>query len=234
MNGRPLALQWLADSVPAMLETWYLGSEHGPATADVLFGDYNPGGHLPAGFPRVTGQVPLTYDRRPTGRPPSDTGAYRMQYVDVHWTPLFPFGHGLSYTRFAHRDLRLLPRRARTGDSVIVEVEVANEGSRGGDAVVQLYVRDDVASVARPVRMLRGFERVSLGPGARRTVRFALRPEHLALYDIDLRRVVEPGTFTIYVGDSSVGGLEAKLEIVGDTMVVEEERRGSRLGTRRP
>ena len=221
MSGRPLALQSLAAGVPALLEAWDLGSEHGHAVADVLFGDHDPGGRLPATFPRVTGQVPLTYDHRPTGRPPADTGAYTTQYVDVPWTPLFPFGHGLSYTTFRYEELRVTAR-GRTGDTVAVQVRVTNEGSRAGETVVQLYLRDDAASVARPVRMLRGFERVGLGAGERRQVRFELRPEHFALYDRGMRRVVEPGTFTVYVGASSAAGLQARLELSGDTLLLAE------------
>jgi beta-glucosidase len=222
MNGRPLALQWLADNVPAILETWFLGVEHGTAVADVLFGDYSPGGHLPVTFPRVTGQVPLVYYHHPTGRPPSERSSYSSPYVDVHWTPLFPFGHGLSYTTFTHGPPRLSAARIRASDTVVVEVGVANDGDREGDTVVQLYLRDDAASVSRPVRMLRGFARVTLRPGERRTVRFVLRPEHLALHDLRMRKVVEPGTFTVIAGLSSTEGTQARFEVVGDTLVLSD------------
>ena len=220
MNGRPLALQWLADSVPAVLETWFLGVEHGNATADVLFGDYSPAGRLPATFPRVTGQVPLYHGHRPTGRPPAEDQRYTSKYLDVPWTPLWPFGHGLSYTEFAYVNLQLSADSARAADSIVVTVDVTNTGVRAGDEVVQLYVRDDAASVARPVRALKGFRRVTLRAGERETVKFTLRPDDLALYDRAMRKVVEPGTFTIYVGGSCEGGLDARLRVVGDTLVI--------------
>ena len=126
LNGRPLALQWLADSVPAILETWFLGVEHGTAMADVLFGEYNPSGRLPVSFPRVTGQVPIYYSHKPTGRPPAEDDHYTSKYIDVPWTPLWTFGHGLSYTRFKYSNLRLSADTLRAGDSVMVSVSVRN------------------------------------------------------------------------------------------------------------
>jgi beta-glucosidase len=203
MNGRPLAVQWLHDNVPAILETWFLGTEMGTATADVLFGDYNPGGKLPVTFPRVTGQVPIYYAHKRTGRPPDERNKYTSKYLDVPWTPLYPFGHGLSYTTFSYGPPRPSASTMRRGDTLRVEVEVTNTGRLAGDEVVQLYVQDEVASVTRPVRELRGFERVRLQPGERRTVRFALDVHDLAFLDIALRRVAEPGTFLVHVGTSS-------------------------------
>ena len=185
MNGRPLAIPWLADSVSAILETWYLGVEHGPAVADVLFGDHNPSGKLPVSFPRATGQVPIYYDRKPTGRPPVASERYTSKYLDVHWTPQWPFGHGLSYTQFAYDSLRLSADSLRMGDSLAVTVSVRNTGDRPGDEIVQLYVRDDAASVTRPLRALKGFARISLQPGEARDVRLMLRPADLSLYDLD-------------------------------------------------
>jgi beta-glucosidase len=220
MNGRPLALQWLADSAPAIVETWFLGVEHGNATADVLFGDYSPAGRLPVTFPRVTGQVPIYYGHRPTGRPPAEKEHYTSKYIDAPWTPLWPFGYGLSYTTFAYANLQLSVDSARAADSILVTVDVTNTGSRGGDEVVQLYVRDEAASVARPVRALKGIRRAALRPGESQEVRFTLRPDDLALYDLTMRKVVEPGTFTVFVGGSSTGGLEGKFRIVGDTLVI--------------
>jgi beta-glucosidase len=220
MNGRPLALQWLADSVPAVLETWFLGVEHGNAAADVLFGDYSPAGRLPITFPRVTGQVPIYYGHRPTGRPPAEDEQYTSKYIDVPWTPLWPFGYGLSYTSFAYVNLQLSADSARAADSIVVTVDVTNTGPRAGDEVVQLYVRDDAASVARPVRALKGFRRVTLRAGERQKVRLTLRPDDLALYDRTMRKVVEPGTFTVFVGGSSEGGLEGHFRVFGDTLVI--------------
>ncbi|MFW6205970.1 MAG: glycoside hydrolase family 3 C-terminal domain-containing protein, partial [Gemmatimonadota bacterium] len=203
MNGRPLAIPWLAEHAPAILEAWYLGVEMGPAVADVLFGDHNPPGKLPVTFPRTTGQVPIYYAHRNTGRPPSAENRYTSQYIDVHWTPLFPFGHGLSYTTFAYGAPRLSRSVVEPGDSVEVAVDVTNTGDRAGAEVVQLYVRDDVASVTRPVMELRRFRKVHLEPGATRTVRFTLGPGDLAFYDLEMQRVLEPGTFTVFVGGSS-------------------------------
>jgi beta-glucosidase len=220
MNGRPLAIPWVADSVPAIVETWFLGVEHGHAVADVLFGDHNPAGRLPVSLPRVTGQVPIYYTRKPTGRPPVATEKYTSKYLDVHWTPQWAFGHGLSYTTFAYADLRLSADSIRAADSLAVTVSVRNGGARAGDEVVQLYLRDDAASVTRPLRLLKGFARVSLGPGEARDVRLTLRPEDLSLYDLTMRRVVEPGAFTVYVGGSSEDGLEGRFRVVGDTVVL--------------
>lgn len=220
MNGRPLSIPWLADNVPAILETWYLGVQTGPAVADILFGDANPGGKLPISFPRNVGQVPVYYNHKNTGRPPNERERYTSKYLDVPWTPLYAFGHGLSYTTFAYGAPTVSPGDMRARDSVIVRVDVANSGGRAGDEVVQLYVRDDVASVARPVKMLRGFERVTLRPGERRTVSFTLRADDLAFYDVAMRRVVEPGTFTVYVGGSSTDTRETRFRVVGDTTVV--------------
>ena len=218
LNGRPLAIQWLADSVPAILETWFLGVEHGSATADVLFGDYNPSGHIPVSFPRVTGQVPIYYSHKPTGRPPAESEHFTSKYIDVPWTPLWAFGHGLSYTRFEYGNLRLSPGTLSAGDSVVVSIDVTNSGGRPGDDVVQLYLRDDAASVTRPVRSLKGFHRLTLQPGERQTVTFKLRPDDLSLYDLTMRKVVEPGSFTVFVGGNSTGGVEGRFEVTGDTL----------------
>jgi beta-glucosidase len=211
-NGRPLSVSWLAENVPAILETWYLGVQMGPAVADVLFGDYNPGGKLPVTVPRNVGQVPIYYNHRNTGRPPAED-RFTSKYIDVPWTPLYVFGHGLSYTTFAYGDLRLGAQTIARTESITATVTVTNTGSRAGDEVVQLYIRDDVATVARPVKELRGFRRVTLRPGEARTLTFTLRPDDLAFHDLDMRRIVEPGTFTVFAGGSSEGGLEAKFQV---------------------
>ncbi|MEP6731666.1 MAG: glycoside hydrolase family 3 N-terminal domain-containing protein [bacterium] len=202
MNGRPLALQWLNDHVPAIVETWFLGVEHGNATADVLFGDYNPGGKLPATFPRVTGQIPIYYNHRNTGRPPSGE-KYTSKYIDEPWTPLYPFGHGLSYTTFRYGTPSISAPAMRAGDSLRVEVDVTNVGAVAGDEVVQLYLRDDVGSITRPVQELRGFRRVHLNAGEARRVAFTIDVRDLAFHDAKLMRVAEPGSFTVFVGGSS-------------------------------
>lgn len=223
MNGHPLSTPWLADSAGALVESWFLGVEHGHAVADVLFGDHNPAGRLAITVPRAVGQVPIYYAHANTGRPADAANHYTSKYVDLPWTPLYPFGHGRSYTTFAYRALRpsaATVRFAGPRDSLGVSVEVTNAGARAGDEVVQLYVRDDAASVVRPVRELKGFRRVSLGPGETQTVRFVLRAEDLAFYGLDMRRVVEPGAFTLWAGGSSEATLSAKFAVVGDTLVV--------------
>ncbi len=212
MNGRPLALQWLHDHVPAIVETWFLGVEHGPATAEVLFGDYNPGGKLTASFPRVTGQVPIYYNHRNTGRPPGPD-KFTSKYIDVPWTPLYPFGHGLSYTTFRYGTPRLSATTMRPGDSIRVEVDVENTGQVAGDEVVQLYLRHEVGSVTRPVQELRGFDRVRLTPGEMRRIAFTIDVQDLAFHDATLARMAEPGRFTVFVGGSSADTKQVRFRL---------------------
>jgi beta-glucosidase len=220
MNGRPLAIPVLAREAPAVVESWFLGNQHGNAVADVLFGDYNPGGKLPVTFPRATGQIPIHYNHRNTGRPADSANSYTSKYLDLPWTPLFPFGYGLSYTTFQYTNLRLSPQKIRAGDSLEVAVDLRNTGDRAGDEVVQVYVRDDVASVAEPVRALKAFRRVRLGPGETRAISFKLGLDSFALYDKQMRRVVEPGTFTVYVGADSNTQLSSRFEFTGDRLVL--------------
>ena len=214
-NGRPLTIGWVADNVPAILEAWLPGTEGGNAIADVLFGDVNPGAKLPVTFPRVVGQVPLYYNHLNTGRPPEADNRYTSKYLDVPSEPLFAFGHGLSYTRFQLSNLKLSRRDIPRDGRLAVSVDVQNIGDRPGDEIVQLYIRDLVASVVRPVKELAGFERVSLQAGETKTVRFELGPERLGLYNRQLQFVVEPGEFRVTVGTSSTGGLEDRFEVVG-------------------
>ena len=214
MNGRPLTIPWAAEHVPAIVESWFLGVETGPALAAVLFGDVSPSGKLPATFPRAVGQIPLYYNHKNTGRP-TGPEKYTSKYTDLPVTPLFPFGHGLSYTTFGYSDLRLSTPRIAPAGTLRASVTVTNSGSREGAEVVQLYVHDEVASVTRPVRALAGFRRVSLKPGEARTVDFQLTPKELGLYNKDMKFVVEPGKFRVFVGGSSVGGLEAEFEVGG-------------------
>ena len=212
MNGRPLILEWAAEHVPAIVETWFLGVEAGHATAEVLFGEVNPSGRLPVTFPRALGQIPLYYNHRNTGRPADSSNKYTSKYIDVPVTPRYPFGFGLSYTTFAYSDLKLSSARARTTDTVTATVTVANTGNREGTEVVQLYVRDEVASVGRPVRELKGFQRVTLKPGESRAVSLRVAVRDLAFYGLDMKPVVEPGTFRVYVGPNSAEGLDARFE----------------------
>jgi beta-glucosidase len=216
MNGRPLTINWIAENTQAILETWFAGTQAGNAIADVLFGDVNPGGKLPLTFPRTVGQEPLYYNHMNTGRPPDANNNYTSKYLDVSWTPLFPFGYGLSYTQFHLSNLRLSTQRIRLDGRLSVSVDVENTGRRAGDEVVQLYVRDTVASVTRPVKELKGFQRVTLQPGEKRTLEFVLAPEQLGFYNREMRFVVEPGEFKVMLGTSSADEheLAASFEVV--------------------
>jgi beta-glucosidase len=203
MNGRPLALARLAERAPALLETWFLGVEAGPAIADVLFGAVNPSGKLPVSFPRVTGQVPVYYNHKQTGRPADAMVRWSSKYIDTDIGPLFAFGHGLSYTRFSYSDLEVTPVRPARGDAVVVSLTVKNIGERAGAEVVQLYVRDPVASATRPVMELKRFARVDLAPGNEARVRWKLPVTELAVRGEDGRLRVEPGEIQVMVGSSS-------------------------------
>lgn len=212
-NGRPLAIPWLADNVPALLETWFLGVQGGPALADVLFGNYNPSGKLPVTFPRTVGQVPIYYNHKNTGRPPLESDQYTSKYLDVPWTPQYVFGHGLSYTSFSYSAPRLSRTTLRTSDSLVVEVTLTNTGPRAGIEIVQLYLRDDVGSFTRPVRALRGFRKIELPPGGSTTVSFVLTAADFSVLDAQLKPVVEPGSFTVFVGGSSATTNRASFRI---------------------
>jgi beta-glucosidase len=204
LNGRPLSVNYLAANSPALIEGWYLGQETGNALADVLFGAVNPGGKLPVSFARSVGQLPVHYNRKPTSR---------RGYLFDSSAPLYPFGYGLSYTTFDVSAPRLARNSVRVGETAKVSVDVANTGQLAGDEVVQLYVRDDEASVTRPLIELKRFQRVTLQPGERRTVTFELKPDDLALWNMEMKRVVEPGTFTILAGPNSADLKSAKLTV---------------------
>jgi beta-glucosidase len=214
MNGRPLTISWITEHAPAILETWFAGTQAGHAIADVLFGDVNPGGKLAVTWPRAVGQIPIYYNHKNTGRPFDSKDKYTSKYLDLPVTPLYPFGHGLSYTRFTLTNLQLSTRTLRTDGTVTVSIELHNVGNRAGDEVVQLYLRNVVASATRPVQELKGFERIALRAGEKRRIEFLLTPEHLAFYNREMRFVVEPGTFRVTVGASSTDGLEASFEVV--------------------
>ncbi|MET1162377.1 MAG: glycoside hydrolase family 3 N-terminal domain-containing protein [Pseudoxanthomonas sp.] len=215
-NGRPLSISALQEKVPAIVEAWFPGIEAGPALADVLFGDYNPAGRLPITFPRNVGQVPIYYAHKNTGRPPREEERYSSKYLDVSWKPLYAFGHGLSYTTFRYDALRLSQKKIQADGTLQAEVTVTNTGKRAGDEVVQLYLRDDVASVTRPVKQLRGFRRVHLLAGQSQTLTFTLTANDLSFYDADMKRIVEPGTFTVFAGGNSVDNLEQKFEVTAN------------------
>lgn len=201
MNGRPLSIGWDAKHVTAILETWFLGTESGNAIADVLFGDYNPSGKLPVTFPRTVGQVPMYYNHKNSGRPASATH-FSSKYTDLPWTPLYPFGYGLSYTTFAFSDLTVTADAA-TPDQFSVSVKVTNTGTLRGAEIAQLYISQKCASVTRPVKQLEGFQRVELAPGESKLVTFTLTPFDLSFYNLEMRRVVEAGDLVIMVGDNS-------------------------------
>ena len=213
VNGRPLSIGWIVDNVPAILESWMGGSQSGNAIADTLFGDVNPGAKLPVSFPRTVGQIPIYYNHLNTGRPPDPSNRYNSKYSDIPSTPLFPFGYGLSYTTFKISNLQLSAPQINVNGKLTVSVEVENMGRRAGDEVVQLYIRDPVASMARPVKELKGFQRVSLQPGAKKRVEFVLASEQLGFWNPELRYVVEPGEFRVMVGANSVDVLDAKFEV---------------------
>ncbi|ACT12590.1 MULTISPECIES: beta-glucosidase BglX [Pectobacterium] len=202
MNGRPLALVREDQQADALLETWFSGTEGGNAIADVLFGDYNPSGKLPMSFPRSVGQIPIYYNHLPSGRPytPENPGKYTSHYYDEANGPLYPFGYGLSYTTFSVSDVRLSSQTMKRNGTINASVTVKNTGSRAGETVVQLYVHDVVASISRPVKELRGFEKVMLQPGESRTVTFTLDQEALKFYNARMQQVVEPGKFDVMIG----------------------------------
>jgi len=204
INGRPLSINYVAAHVPAILEGWYLGQEGGTALARVLFGDVNPGGKLPISFPRSVGQLPDYYNHKPSRN---------RSYAFTSRQPLFPFGHGLSYTTFRLDQLRVEPASIPPGGNVKVSVAVTNTGDREGDEVPQLYIHQKVSSVARPVLALKGFQRVHLKPGESRNVEFTLTPDDLAIYGAGMEKVVEPGRFEIFVGTSSVTTLAGQVEV---------------------
>ena len=205
IGGGPLAINYVAENVPAVLEGFYLGEETGTAAADVLFGDYNPAGKLAVSFPRSVGQLPVYYNRKPSSK---------RGYLFTTIEPLYPFGHGLSYTTFAYKNLRLTQRRIARDGTTEVSADVTNTGARAGDEIVQLYIRDRVSSVTRPIKELKDFARVSLRPGETKTVRFRITPDKLAFFDQEMRRVVEPGMFDIMVGKSSIDVATTELEVV--------------------
>jgi len=206
MNGRPLAIPWADEHLPAILETWQLGTQSGHAIAEVLFGDYNPSGKLPMTFPRNVGQVPIYYNHFRTGRPAVAEDVFWSHYIDEANTPLYPFGYGLSYTTFAYANLSV---EGIAGRSIKVSIEVANQGNRSGEEVVQLYICDQVATVARPVKELKGFEKVELAPGEMKVVVFILTEKELGFFNNEGMFVVEPGAFTIMVGTNSRDVLSA-------------------------
>lgn len=212
MSGRPLDLSWEDEHLPAILQVWHLGSQSGHAIAQVLYGDYNPSGKLPMSFPRNVGQLPLYYNQKSTGRPfnPGDDIVFWSHYSDVPNDALYPFGHGLSYTSFSYSDLRA---EVLENQQVKIKVNLKNTGSREGEEVVQLYLHDHFSSLTRPVRELKGFQKISLQPGEVKSLEFLLRKEELGFFDGEGNLQVEPGEFTVMIGGSSKAELALKFEI---------------------
>ena len=204
-HGRPNSIPYIAEHVPAILDGWYLGQEGGTAIADVLFGDYNPGGKLPITIPRSVGQLPDYYYQKPSAK---------REYLGSTVLPLFPFGWGLSYSTFKYANLRATPDAIGPQGRSAVSVDVTNSSAVRGDEVVQLYIRDEVSSVTRPVKELRGFRRISLNPGETQTVEFTLGSDELSFLNRDMHRVVEPGAFTIMIGGNSVDLTTTKLNVI--------------------
>jgi beta-glucosidase len=205
INSGPLAINYVAQNVPGILEGFYLGEETGTAAADVIFGDHNPGGKLPVSFPRSVGQLPIYYNRKPTAR---------RGYLFSTAEPLFAFGFGLSYTTFKYSNAQISKPRIGANEETTMSVDVTNTGRRPGDEVVQMYIRDEISSVTRPVKELKGFQRITLAPGELKRVSFRITPEKLQFYNREMQRVVEPGKFQVMVGGNSVDLLTQTLEVI--------------------
>jgi beta-glucosidase len=214
-NGRPLTINWESQNVPAILEAWIPGTQAGNAIADVLFGKFNPSGKLPVTFPYAVGQIPIYYNHKNTGRPLKDyKDKWVSRYIDIPNEPLYPFGFGLSYTSFGYSDLKLSANQMKMGGEIIVSVTVKNSGNYDGEEVVQLYTRDLVGSVTRPVKELKGFKKIMLKKGETKEVSFTIKSSDLAFYTRDMTFKAEPGDFKVFVGTNSVDCLEAGFNLV--------------------
>ncbi|MCX7874813.1 MAG: beta-glucosidase BglX [Melioribacteraceae bacterium] len=214
MNGRPLTIPWVQENVNSILEIWSPGISGGDAVADIIFGDYNPSGKLPVTFPRYVGQVPIYYNHKNTGRPHNPNDHYTSYYMDLENTPLYPFGFGLSYTTFEYSDIKLDKKEIKMNETLKVSVEVKNSGEREGSEVVQLYIRDLVGSVTRPVKELKDFVKINLKPGETKKVDFIITPDKLKFHDINMNYVVEPGDFKVFVGTNSIDVKEASFKVI--------------------
>ncbi len=210
MNGRPLAIPWVKKNVPAILETWFLGTQAGPAIADVLLGKYNPSGKLPVTFPVSVGQVPIFYGHKNTGRPPIPGIRWNSKYLDIPVEPLFPFGYGLSYTTFEYSEITLSDTILLPGGELTATLTVSNTGDLDGEEIIQFYIRDLVGSVTRPVLELKGFRKESIPAGESVTIQFAITEEDLKFYDINMEFTAEPGDFELFIGPNSAELKKAK------------------------
>ncbi|HPU44386.1 MAG TPA: glycoside hydrolase family 3 C-terminal domain-containing protein, partial [Dictyoglomaceae bacterium] len=218
VNGRPQAIKWESENISAILEAWYPGEEGGDAVADVIFGDYNPSGKLPISFPAELGQVPIYYNRKPSSF---------NDYVSSSSKALYPFGHGLSYTTFEYSNLAISPEKVNALEPIEISFKIKNTGKMAGEEVVQLYIRDEVSSLERPIKELKGFKKIHLNPGEEKKVVFKLYPEQLAFYDEFMRFIVEKGTFKVLIGSSSEDiRLTGEFE-VRETKIITEKRKFS-------
>jgi beta-glucosidase len=227
--GRPLAIAQELEKVPSALMAWYLGNEGGPAVAEILFGDANPSGKLPITWPHSIGQIPIHYNRLPTGRPTRSDNRFTLGYMDETMEPLFPFGWGLSYTSFRVSDLVVITPRASASDTVEVQVTVANTGRTAGQEVVQLYVRDVVASHSRPVRELKASEKIALAPGEARVVKLQVPGRELGFHLEDGTYVVEPGRFDVWVGSNARADLAGSFELIDGMRLLPGQREATRV-----
>ena len=230
LAGRPLTLTNIIDEVDAILYAWHPGTMGGPAIADLLFGVESPSGKLPVTFPRMVGQVPIYYNHKNTGKPPSPETIIHIDDIDAHapqtslgmtafhldagYMPLFPFGYGLSYARFEYSDIETSSGELKIGETITISARLTNTGDVEADEVAQLYIRDLVGDVTRPVRELKGFQKIRLGPRESRVVMFKLHTDDLAFYDRNMRLITEPGQFHAWVGGSSEAQLQTEFEII--------------------
>lgn len=215
--GRPLVFNWTADNMPTIVYTWWLGSEAGNAIADVLFGDYNPSGKLPMSFPRTEGQIPIYYNHYNTGRPAKDDNdkTYVSSYIDLQNSPKFPFGYGLSYTSFTYSDLKLSKNKINRNEEITVSLKITNSGKMAGEEVVQLYLRDRFASIVRPVKELKGFNKIALQAGETKEVKFIINNETISFYNNNIELISEAGEFDVMIGSSSEDiRLKSEFELV--------------------
>ena len=216
-TGRPMAIKWESENIPSILNVWFGGTESGHAISDVLFGDVNPSGKLTTTFPQNVGQVPIYYNHKNTGRPLAEGHwfeKFKSNYLDVSNDPVYPFGFGLSYTTFEYSNLKLNKSQMLKSDSIDVQVTVTNTGSVAGSEVTQLYIRDIVGSITRPVKELKGFTKTYLVPGESKTLHFTIANEMLSFYNYELNWSSEPGEFTVFVGGNSDDTLSSNFELL--------------------
>ena len=203
MNGRPLTLSWEDENMDAILETWFPGTMAGNAINEILYGDANPSAKITMSFPRNVGQIPIYYNHKNTGRPFDDNQKYTSKYLDVENTPLYPFGYGLSYTSFSYSDIDLIKKNMKANQSITASITLTNTGKYDGEEVVQLYIRDVVGSITRPVKELKGFQKILLKAGESKKITFTITSNDLKFYNNDLKYSTEPGDFKIFIGGNS-------------------------------